>query len=230
MTSTSSSISSSTSSIPVGTAAISVGSSSSKSSSSSERESNMDERIESVDTEDTDEGVRSSETLERYDTLGLCTDGDVGTEMSDGDGTEIDGVPGSESEPVSETEMDGVGAGCNERVRVEDTVGAEDDADDADETRTDDGDEMDVLISAVLSGIVLRRRMSGDVRADALGRRKDVSKDMSGPSGNATDCTDGEAARMEDSYDSSLSEAHIEPWIEGVPRRSKRDGGRVEGG
>ena len=115
--------------------------------------------------------------------LGLCTDGEVGIDTGDGEGTEMVGGPGRESEPVRETEMEGVPP-----------VGESIDEEDEDVIGMDDGEEMDVL-----SGIVLRRRTSGDVTADALGRRKDVSKDVSGPSGNAMDCTDGDAARTEDS-------------------------------
>lgn len=46
-------------------------------------------------------------------------------------------------------------------------------------------------------GIVLRR--SNDEN-DSVGRRKDVSPEVSGASCNAMEPTDGEAARMEESY------------------------------
>lgn len=46
---------------------------------------------------------------------------------------------------------------------------------------------------------MLSRLCSREVYAEALGRKKDVSKEISGPSGKATDCTEGEARRMDDS-------------------------------
>jgi hypothetical protein len=48
-----------------------------------------------------------------------------------------------------------------------------------------------------VSGIVLRR--SNDERRDPLGLKKDVSKDVSGPSGRARDLTDGDACNTDDS-------------------------------
>jgi len=149
--------------------------------------------------------------------LGLCTDGDVGTETSDGEGTDIVGGPASDKEPVSETEMDGVGAGGgSDGVREAEKADEGDIEDDDDEG--EDIEEICVLSEIgieALSGIGLSRRMSGEVTADALGRRKEVSKDISAPSGKAMDCTDGDAARIEDSYESSVSVAQIEPWKEG---------------
>ena len=57
-----------------------------------------------------------------------------------------------------------------------------------------DGDSLEGL-----SVIVLSRLGSREVYVEAVGRKKDVSKEVSGPSGKATDCTKGEASRMDDS-------------------------------
>ena len=39
---------------------------------------------------------------------------------------------------------------------------------------------------------------SQEVYAEAVGHKKDVMKEISGPSGKATGCTKGEACRMDD--------------------------------
>jgi hypothetical protein len=53
---------------------------------------------------------------------------------------------------------------------------------------------------------------------------------MSGPSGNAMDCTEGEARRMDDSYVSSVSGAHRDSRIEVlVGLAVRREGVRVLG-
>ena len=49
-----------------------------------------------------------------------------------------------------------------------------------------------------------------------MGRKKEVSNEMSGPSGKAIDCTEGEARRIDDSYVSSVSGAHRDSRIEGL--------------
>jgi len=49
------------------------------------------------------------------------------------------------------------------------------------------------------SDMVLRRPISCDETAEALGRKNDVSKDVSAPSCRAADCTDGDARSQEDS-------------------------------
>lgn len=50
-----------------------------------------------------------------------------------------------------------------------------------------------------LSSIVLSRLGSREEYAEAVARKKDVSNEMSGPSGKAIDCTEGEARRIDDS-------------------------------
>lgn len=50
----------------------------------------------------------------------------------------------------------------------------------------------------------------------ALGRRPDVSKDVSGTSGTAIERIDGEARSIDDSYDRSVSSPHEDPSKEGL--------------
>jgi hypothetical protein len=56
------------------------------------------------------------------------------------------------------------------------------------------GDSVERLLSIVLSQL-----RSREVYAEAVGHKKDVSNKMSGPSGKAMDCTEGEARRIDDS-------------------------------
>jgi hypothetical protein len=57
-----------------------------------------------------------------------------------------------------------------------------------------DGDSLEGLSSIVLSQLGSR-----EAYAETVGHKKDVSKEISGSSRKATDCTEGEARRMDDS-------------------------------
>jgi len=57
-----------------------------------------------------------------------------------------------------------------------------------------DGDSLEGL-----SSILLSRLCSREEYAEAVGRKNDVSNEISGPSGKAMDCTEGEARRIDDS-------------------------------
>jgi hypothetical protein len=63
---------------------------------------------------------------------------------------------------------------------------------------------------------VLNRLCSWELYAEAVGRKKEVLNEMTGPSGKAIDCTEGEARRIDDSYVSSVSGAHRDSRIEGL--------------
>jgi hypothetical protein len=126
--------------------------------------------------------------------LGLRTDGEVATEAADGEGADTEAGPGGLREPVNETETDGVAGGED----IEAGDGDKSSVEEAEEIETDDvgmGDGSDRLAS----GIGLNRRVAGDENTDALGPKADVSKEISGPSGNAMDCTEGDAAKIDDS-------------------------------
>lgn len=58
-----------------------------------------------------------------------------------------------------------------------------------------------------VSGIVLRR--SAEENVDPLGLRNDVSNEVSGPSGIASDLTEGDGSSCDDSYESSVSCAQV---------------------
>lgn len=79
-----------------------------------------------------------------------------------------------------------------------------------------------------LSSIVVSRLCSREEYAEAVGRKKDVSNEISGPSGKAMDCTEGEARKIDDSYVSSVSAAHRDSWIMGL-EGTRRDGVMVLG-
>jgi len=48
--------------------------------------------------------------------------------------------------------------------------------------------------------------LSNEDIMEPLGLKNEVSNDVSGPSGSARDPTDGDARKMEDSYDSLVSD------------------------
>jgi hypothetical protein len=52
------------------------------------------------------------------------------------------------------------------------------------------------------------------VYAEAVGRKNDVSNEISGPSGKAMDCTEGEARKTDDPYGSSVLAAHRDSRID----------------
>lgn len=143
-------------------------------SSRSDRESNMDDRIE--DSDRTDE-VEALDGVRTRDTDGVAALEGVWARDTDEDSsllyTRLDGVGASDDD---DTDMGrggmGVSAGKGD-------IGSSD--------ASGDG----------VSGIVLSR--SKDEKADPLGLRNDVSKELSGPSWRARDRTDGEGSSCEDS-------------------------------
>jgi hypothetical protein len=120
---------------------------------------------------------------------GTCSEGG-----SEGEGSIVGGRDGVEG--VTDTETDTVDAGVREGDVGEYVI---------------DGDSLEGL-----SSIGLNPLGSREVYAEAVGRKKDVSNEISGPSGKAIDCTEGEAPRIDDSYVSSVSGAHRDSRIEGL--------------
>ena len=66
------------------------------------------------------------------------------------------------------------------------------------------------------SVMVLNLLMSCEDTADAVGHKTDVSKDISGPSGGATDWTEGDARSIDDSNEISVSGGHSDSRMEGL--------------
>lgn len=66
------------------------------------------------------------------------------------------------------------------------------------------------------SVMVLNLLMSCEDTADAVGHKTDVSKDISGPSGGATDWTEGDARSIDDSNEISVSDGHSDSRMEGL--------------
>jgi hypothetical protein len=109
------------------------------------------------------------------DRVGVTTVGEVGTcnEVEEGIVGEGDG-------DGVETDMDTIAVDVREpNEDVVEIIG---------------GDSVERLLSIVLSQL-----RSREVYAEAVGHKKNVSNKMSGPSGKAMDCTEGEARRIDDS-------------------------------
>ena len=64
--------------------------------------------------------------------------------------------------------------------------------------------------------MVLSLLMSCEDTADTVGHKIDVSKDISGPSGGATDWTEREARSIDDSNETSAFGGHLDSWMEGL--------------
>ena len=73
-----------------------------------------------------------------------------------------------------------------------------------------------------VSGIV--DNLSTDEATESLGRNNDVSNDVSTPSASANEPTDGEARRIDDSYDKSVSAAQSEGCTDGLGGGGGEDG------
>lgn len=101
----------------------------------------------------------------------------------------------------------GVGDGTLGGSDIEDGVGVID----------DEGDEGIVTDDTELISVIgVRRDTSWEEYTEPLGRKNDVSKEVSRPSGSANDCTEGDARNSEDSYDSSDSAPQIDSGIAGL--------------
>lgn len=74
-------------------------------------------------------------------------------------------------------------------------------------------EEAEDRVAPVLTSVI---GVSVEEGTELVGRRNDVSNDASTPSGNASDCTEGDALSSDDSYDPSDSAAHIDSGTEGL--------------
>ena len=106
------------------------------------------------------------------------------------------------------------GAGSNS----EGTGVTKEDEDEEDEEGVTDeeGVETDEEGVETDSVMVLNLLMSCEDTADAVGHKTDVSKDISGPSGGATDWTEGDARSIDDSNEISVSGGHSDSRMEGL--------------
>jgi hypothetical protein len=83
--------------------------------------------------------------------------------------------------------------------------------------RVVNGDEDMAIVDEIVVGVSgIGLRWSKDVISDPLGLKKDVSKEVSGPSCKASDLTEGDARNIDDSYDSFVSAAQRDSGTEGL--------------
>lgn len=174
--------------------------------------------MEMLDAVESVDGVRSNDVK-------VAEDGE-GRGGRDGDDTVgvRDGTVGVNEETVGER-VDCVGVTEDTVIVNGDAVGVIVDGDEGvgDSEGGDGGIGDDAADTEIVSGTVLSR-VPG-VTGDGLGLKNEVSMEVSNPSGTAIDCTDGDAPRKEDSYDSSVSGAHIDSRIDGLGR----DGSSMDG-
>ena len=95
---------------------------------------------------------------------------------------------------------------------------------------TEEGVEGSMLRDdGLTSDIVAASREESVVSGTLLGRRPEVSKELSGSSGIACDAIDGDARRREVSYDSSVSAPHADSGIAGLEGVSESGSDTVDG-
>ena len=203
----------------------------------SEEVSKTEDRMPTLETVDTLDGVLVTVTEETScDSDGVRTDVLVGSEVvgwSDGE----EGVMAIEdNKGVERTGARGEGEG--DRPRIRDGAGEEVARDKAGEgaggaggagsnsegtgvTKEDEDEEDEEGVTdeegvETDSVMVLNLLMSCEDIADAVGHKTDVSKDISGPSGGATDWTEGEARSIDDSKETSVSGGHSDSRMEGL--------------
>lgn len=176
-----------------------------------------DSKDGSVDTSssETDIGYSKSDRGSKTDEL-IEMD-----EMVDTD----DGVRDSVTLGTGTSVGTGVGEGTLGGKDIDDGVGVTD-------SEGEEGEEGIGVADSELSSVigVSRLTTSSSVNGDPLGRKNDVSNDVSAPSGSARDWTDGDARKSDDSYDRSVSIPHIDsgmPGLDGVSGWSIVDG--IEG-
>ena len=138
-----------------------------------------------------DRGSKTDELIEMEEIVE--TDDGVRDKVTVGTGTSVD---------------IGVGEGTLGGKEIVEGVGV------IDSEGEDGTDVADSELNSVIG--VNKLTASSSVYGDPLGRRNDVSKDVSAPSGSASDCTDGDARKSDDSYDSSVSTPHRDSGIPGL--------------
>lgn len=149
-----------------------------------------------------DRGSKMEELIEMEDMVD--TDDGVRDNVTAGTGTSVD---------------TGVGEGTLGGREIVEGVGVID----------SDGEDGTEVADSELNSVIGVNKLiaSSSLYGDPLGRRNDVSKDVSAPSGSASDWTDGDARRSEDSYDSSVSTPQRDsgtPGLDGVCGCSIVDG------